>query len=210
MLLVVRLKEGPCPKEALCVTIGKLAPRRDVVIPDGDYLVVMSPAVAQAVNIEEVRRRFKCVICVGPSTARTVGSCITPKDYSSYGVAKLLEAMSPGRVVVLRSGAGNDVLRRLVPGVVEVPVYDVVIDEDAVKSLKELAERASVIVATSSLVAEVLAKSVDLRGKKVVAIGPVTSDRLNALGVPHVVAPEATIEAAVETARRMLAEGGRA
>ncbi|MEM1597066.1 MAG: uroporphyrinogen-III synthase [Pyrobaculum sp.] len=210
MLLVVRLKEGPCPEEAFCVTIGKLAPRRDVVIPDGDYLVVMSPAVAQAVNIEEVRRRFKCVICVGPSTARAVGSCVTPREYSSYGVAKLLEAMSPGRVVVLRSGAGNDVLRRLVPGVVEVSVYDVVIDEDAVKSLKELAERASAIVATSSLVAEVLAKSVDLRGKKVVAIGPVTSDRLNALGVPHVVAPEATIEAAVETARRMLAEGGRA
>lgn len=204
MLLVVRLKEGPCPDDAVCVSVGKFAPRRDVVVPDGDYLVVMSPAVAQVVNVEEVRRRFKCVICVGPSTARAVGSCATPREYSSYGVARLLETLSPGRVVALRSGIGNDVLRRLVPGVVEVPVYDVFIDEDAVKSLRELAERASVVVVTSSFVAEVLAKNVDLRGKKVVAIGPVTSDKLKALGVPHVIAAEATIEAAVETARNVM------
>jgi len=47
-------------------------------------------------------------------------------------------------------------------------------------------------------VAEVVASRVDLRGKRVVAIGPVTSAKLAELGIPHIVAPEATIEAAVK------------
>ncbi|MEL9991054.1 MAG: uroporphyrinogen-III synthase [Thermoproteus sp.] len=201
-VLVVRIKEGACPEGARCVNIGKVILRKDVVVPEGDYLVVMSPMVAEAVDVESLRRRFKCVICVGPSTAKAVGGCITPKEYTSYGVARLLGEMAPGRVIVLRSSAGNDVLRRLVPDVVEVPVYDVVISEDAVERLKEEVEAASAVVVTSSLVAEVLARHIDLHGKKVVAIGPVTSERLKELGIPHVTSPEATIEAAVKIALR--------
>ncbi|MEZ0247890.1 MAG: uroporphyrinogen-III synthase [Thermoproteus sp.] len=201
-ILVVRIKGGSCPEGAQCVSIGRVTLRKDVVVPEGDYLVVMSPVVAEAVDMGSLRRRFKCVICVGPSTAEAVGGCITPREYTSYGVARLLGEMAPGRVVVLRSGSGNDVLRRLLPGVVEVPVYDIAIDEDAVRRLKDLAEGASTIIVTSSLVADVLARHVDLSNKKVVAIGPITSEKLKELGIPHLVSPEATIEVAVRTALR--------
>jgi uroporphyrinogen-III synthase len=47
-----------------------------------------------------------------------------------------------------------------------------------------------------------MASRVDLMGKIVVAIGAVTSKKLRELGVPHVVAEEATIESAVKTALR--------
>nr|KJR74045.1 MAG: uroporphyrinogen III synthase HEM4 [Thermoproteus sp. AZ2] len=199
--VVVRIKEGPCPEGAECISIGTIKPR-PYEIPDGDYLVVMSPAVAKFVDIERIRRRFRCVICVGPSTAEAVGSCAVPREYSSYGVAKLLEAMAPGRVVVLRSSAGNDVLRRLVPGVVEVAIYDVEIDEERLTRYAPAIAQAEAVVLTSATVARAVAKAVDLAGKTVVAIGPVTSKALSELGIPHVVAEESTIEKAVETARR--------
>ncbi|MFB6490725.1 MAG: uroporphyrinogen-III synthase [Thermoproteus sp. AZ2] len=199
--VVVRIKEGPCPEGAECISIGTIKPR-PYEIPDGDYLVVMSPAVAKFVDIERIRRRFRCVICVGPSTAEAVGSCAVPREYSSYGVAKLLEAMAPGRVVVLRSSAGNDVLRRLVPGVVEVAIYDVEIDEERLTRYAPAIAQAEAVVLTSATVARAVAKAVDLAGKTVVAIGPVTSKALSELGISHVVAEESTIEKAVETARR--------
>ncbi|ABO09129.1 uroporphyrinogen-III synthase [Pyrobaculum calidifontis] len=197
-IVVVRIKEGKCPEGATCISIGRVAPRPDVYIPEGDYLVVMSPAVAQFVDLEKIRARFKCVICVGPATAEAVGNCITPREYSSYGVAKLLKELAPGVVVVLRSGMGNDVLKSLVPNVVEVPVYDIVIEPDKLESATAAIAAARAVVLTSATVAEVVASRVDLRGKRVVAIGPVTSAKLAELGIPHIVAPEATIEAAVK------------
>jgi len=199
-VVVIRIKEGKCPKGATCISIGRIVPRPGAHIPEGDYLVVMSPAVAQFVDLEGIRARFKCVICVGPVTAETVGNCVVPREYSSYGVAKLLKELAPGRVVVLRSGMGNDVLKSLVPNVVEVPVYDIVIEPDKLESAAAAIVAASAVVLTSATVAEVIASRVDLRGKRVVAIGPVTSAKLAELGIPHIVAPEATIEAAVKAA----------
>ncbi len=199
-IVVVRLKEGKCPPSAMCVTIGTTAIRRNVSVPDGDYLVVMSPLVAQAVDVGQLRGRFKCVICVGPSTAEAVGNCAVPREYSSYGVARLLRELAPGRVVVLRSNRGNDVLRSLLPDVVEVSVYDVLIDRDKLKQAVALLARATAVVITSATVAEAVAEVVDLRDKKVVAIGPVTARALEKFGIPHVVAPESTIESAVATA----------
>jgi len=35
-VVVVRIKEGPCPGDALCVSIGGVVPRRGVAVPDGD------------------------------------------------------------------------------------------------------------------------------------------------------------------------------
>jgi len=203
-VVVVRIKEGPCPRGVLCVSIGGVTPRKDVVVPDGDYLVVMSPVVALAVDVREVAKRFKCVICVGPSTAAAVGSCVVPREYTSYGVAQLLKALAPGRVVVLRSSAGNDVLKSLLPDVVEIPAYDVAIDEAKLREAASALASARAVVLTSSAVAEAVARSVDLSGKLVVAIGAVTSGKLAELGMPHVVAEEATIEAAVKTAWREL------
>lgn len=197
--IVVRIKEGPCPEGAECVSIGFVKPRPHE-IPDGDYLVVMSPAVAQFVDLEKIRGRFKCVICVGPSTAKAVGRCVVPKEYSSYGVAKLLEALEPGRIVVLRSSAGNDVLRSLLPDVVEVAVYDVEVDRGKLAQYAPAIAQADAVVLTSAMVVREVAKVVDLSGKVVVAIGPVTSKALKELGIPHVVAEESTIEKAVEKA----------
>ncbi len=208
-VVVVRIKEGPCPRGALCVSVGRVVPRRDVAVPDGDYLVVMSPAVAQAVDVREVARRFRCVICVGPATAAAVGSCVVPREYTSYGVAQLLKALAPGRVVVLRSSAGNDVLRSLIPDVVEVPVYDVEIDEAKLREAARIIAGARAAVLTSSAVAEAVARFVDLSHKLVVAIGAVTAKKLAELGVPHVVAEETTIESAVGTAWRELEKSGR-
>jgi len=199
-IVVVRIKEGKCPEGATCASIGRVVPRPGVYIPEGDYLVVMSPAVAQFVDLEGIRARFKCVICVGPATAEAVGNCVVPREYSSYGVAKLLKELAPGRVVVLRSGMGNDVLKSLVPNVVEVPVYDIVIEPDKLESAVAAVVAARAVVLTSATVAEVVASRADLRGKRVVAIGPVTSAKLAELGIPHIVAPEATIEAAVKAA----------
>lgn len=205
-VVIVRLKEGPCPKGAECISVGSISPRAGVSIPDGDYLVVMSPAVARAVDIKAVRERFKCVICVGPTTASAVGGCLVPREYSSYGVARLIKEMAPGRVVVLRSSAGNDVLRRLLPDAVEVPVYDISIDEDKLREAAEMVARFSVVVLTSATVADKIASLIDLKSKKVVAIGPVTSARLTSLGIPHVVAAESTIEGAFKTALSLLGQ----
>ncbi len=204
---IIRLKEGPCPQGALCVRIGSVVVRRDVSVPDGDYLVIMSPVVAQAVDVDEIRRRFKCTICVGPSTAAAVGSCAVPREYSSYGVARLIKELAPGRVVVLRSSAGNDVLRSLLPDVVEVPVYDISIDRDMLEDAVAAIQRSDVVVLTSSIAAEEIAKRIDLSNKKVVAIGPVTSSKLAQLGIPHVVAPEATIESAYKIALKIAGRG---
>lgn len=203
-VVVVRLKEGPCPEGALCIAVGGTEPRRGVKIPEGDYLVVMSPVVTDAVDLAEVRQRFRCVICVGPSTAEKVGNCVVPREYTSYGVARLLKELAPGRVVVLRSSRGNDVLKRLVPGVVEVPVYDVKVDEARLGEATRLILRARAVVLTSSMVAELIAGAVDLRGRLVVAIGRVTAERLAELGIPHITADEATIKSAVQTALRAL------
>jgi len=92
------------------------------------------------------------------------------------------------------------VLKSLVPNAVEVPVYDIVIEPDKLESAVAAIVAASAVVLTSATVAEVVASRVDLRGKRVVAIGPVTSAKLAELGIPHIVAPEATIEAAVKAA----------
>ncbi|MFN3803565.1 MAG: uroporphyrinogen-III synthase, partial [Pyrobaculum sp.] len=89
-VVVVRLKEGPCPQGAVCISIGSITPRKEVTVPEGDYLVVMSPVVVQAVDIEKLRHKFRCIICVGPSTAAAVGSCVVPREYTSYGVARLI------------------------------------------------------------------------------------------------------------------------
>jgi uroporphyrinogen-III synthase len=202
-VVVVRVREGPCPLGARCVSIGAVRPRRDIQIPDGDYLVVMSPAVASAVDVAAVAGRFKCVICVGPATAAAVGGgCVVPREYTSYGVAQLLKALAPGKTVVLRSSAGNDVLRSLVPDVIEVPVYDVVFEEEKIREAVSAVSAAKAVVLTSSAIAEIMASHVDLTGKIVVAIGAVTSKKLRELGVSHVVAEEATIESAVKTALR--------
>jgi len=158
--------------------------------------------------VREVARRFRCVICVGPATAAAVGSCVVPREYTSYGVAQLLKALAPGRVVVLRSSAGNDVLRSLIPDVVEVPVYDVEIDEAKLREAARIVAGARAAVLTSSAVAEAVARFVDLSHKLVVAIGAVTAKKLAELGVPHVVAEEATIESAVGTAWRELEKAG--
>jgi uroporphyrinogen-III synthase len=203
-VVVVRIKEGPCPGDALCVSIGGVVPRRGVAVPNGDYLVVMSPAVAQAVNVREVAKRFKCVICVGPSTAAAVGGCVVPREYTSYGVAQLIKALAPGRTIVLRSSSGNDVLKSLIPDVVEVPVYDVVIDEAKLREAAQIAAGARAVVLTSSAAAEAVARHLDLSDKLVVAIGAVTSKKLAELAVPHIVAEEATIEGSVKTAWRYL------
>ncbi|MEM1807247.1 MAG: uroporphyrinogen-III synthase [Pyrobaculum sp.] len=203
-VVVVRIKEGRCPGGARCVSIGRVTPRRVVDVPEGDYLVVMSPAAALAVDIESLRRKFRCVICIGPSTAEAVGGCVVPREYTSYGVVKLLESMAPGRVVVLRSSMGNDVLKKYMRDVVEVPVYDVEIDREKLVQYLEVIKNSRAVVLTSSNVAEAVAAYLDLRGKVVVAIGPVTSSKLRELGVQHYTAPEATIESAVSTAFRLL------
>ncbi|KUO86924.1 MAG: uroporphyrinogen III synthase HEM4 [Thermoproteus sp. JCHS_4] len=203
-IAIIRIKEGPCPEGAQCISVGSISPRANISIPEGDYLVVMSPAVARAVDLEAVRGSFRCVICVGPATASAVGGCVVPREYSSYGVARLIGELAPGRVVVLRSSAGNDVLRRLLPDVVEVSVYDIYIDGEKLRQAAEAVARSSVVVLTSATVAESIARFVDLSGKKVVAIGPVTSARLKSLGVPHVVAAESTIESAFKTAMELL------
>jgi uroporphyrinogen-III synthase len=117
-------------------------------------------------------------------------------------VAQLLKALAPGKTVVLRSSAGNDVLRSLVPDVIEVPVYDVVFEEEKIRKAVSAVSAAKAVVLTSSTIAEIVASRVDLTGKIVVAIGAVTSKKLRELGVPHVVAEEATIESAVKTALR--------
>lgn len=200
--VVVRLKEGPCPEGVMCISIGSIKPR-PYEIPRGDYLVVMSPVVAQFVDLEKIRHMFRCIICVGPSTAEAVGRCVVPREYSSYGVAKLLEAMAPGRVVVLRSSTGNEVLRTLLPDVVEVAVYDVEIDRNKLAQYAPMIARADAVVLTSSTVAREVAKAVNLVGKRVIAIGPVTSMALRELGIPHVVAEESTIEKAVEKAKKL-------
>lgn len=197
---IVRLKEGPCPRGAMCVAIGSIIMREDVLVPEGDYLVVMSPIVAQAINLGEIKRKFKCVICVGPSTAAAVGDCVIPREYSSYGVARLIRELAPGKVVVLRSNRGNDVLRSLLPDVVEVPVYEIRIDRFKLTKAVEAVQRSQAVVLTSSMVAEEIARNADLRGKVVVAIGPVTSSKLAQLGIPHLTAPEATMESAYRTA----------
>lgn len=203
-VVVVRIKDGPCPEGALCVSIGRIVPRQDVEVPDGDYLVIMSPAVAEAVDVAKIAERFKCVICVGPSTAARVGKCVVPREYTSYGIAELLKSLAPGRVVVLRSSSGNEVLRSLVPGVVEVAAHDIVIDEERVKEVAGILSRAEAVILTSAKVAEAVAKYVDLRGRTVVAIGRVTSQKLAQLGIPHLVSQEATIESAVKAALRAL------
>lgn len=203
-VVVVRVKDGPCPEGALCVSIGKVVPRRGVEVPDGDYLVVMSPAVVDAVDVAALAGRFRCVICVGPSTAARVGRCAVPREYTSFGVAELLRSLAPGRVVVLRSSSGNEVLRSLVPGVVEVAVYDLVVHEEKIREAAGVLRRAEAIVLTSATVAEAVAKYVDLGGKTVVAIGRVTSQKLSQLGVPHLVAEEATMKSAVEAALRAI------
>ncbi|MFN7105382.1 MAG: uroporphyrinogen-III synthase [Pyrobaculum sp.] len=199
-VVVVRLKEGPCPHGAICLSIGSITPRRDVTVPDGDYLVVMSPVVVEAVDIEKLRGRFKCIICVGPSTAAAVGNCVVPREYTSYGVARLIKELTPGRVVVLRSSRGNDVLKSLLPDVHEVFVYDVVVDREKLSKVVDVISNAKAVVLTSSTVAEEVAKVVDLREKRVVAIGPVTARSLEKYGIPYVVAPEATIESAMSLA----------
>ncbi|MEM0463248.1 uroporphyrinogen-III synthase [Pyrobaculum sp.] len=203
-VVVVRVKDGPCPEGAFCVSIGRVVPRRGVEVPDGDYLVVMSPAVADAVDVAALAGRFRCVICVGPSAAARVGKCVVPREYTSYGIAELLKSLAPGRVVVLRSSSGNEVLRSLVPNVVEVAVYDLVIDEERVREVAGILSRAEAVVLTSAKVAEAVAKYVDLSGKTVVAIGRVTSQKLAQLGVLHLVADEATIKSAVEAALRAI------
>ncbi|AAL62880.1 hypothetical protein PAE0589 [Pyrobaculum aerophilum str. IM2] len=208
-VVVVRLKEGPCPEGATCISIGWVELRKNVVVPDGDYLVVMSPVVADVVNLAELKKRFKCIICVGPSTAERVGGCVVPREFTSFGIARLLKEMAPGRVVVLRSSAGNEVLRSLMPEVIEVPVYDIYIDEGKLKEATRLIESAKTVVLTSSTVAEAVARRADLGGKVVVAIGRVTSEKLKELGVRHIVAEESTIKNAVWTALNALRRGAK-
>lgn len=88
--------------------------------------------------------------------------------------------------------------------VIEVPVYDVEIDREKLVQYLEVIKNSRAVVLTSSNVAEAVAAYLDLRGKVVVAIGPVTSSKLRELGVQHYTAPEATIESAVSTAFRLL------
>jgi len=129
---------------------------------------------------------------------------VVPREYTSYGVARLIKALAPGRTIVLRSSSGNDVLKSLIPDVVEVPVYDVVIDEAKLREAVQIAAGARAVILTSSAAAEAVARHLDLTDKLVVAIGAVTSKKLAELAVPHIVAEEATIESSVKTAWRHL------
>ncbi|MCC6020051.1 MAG: uroporphyrinogen-III synthase [Thermoproteaceae archaeon] len=208
-IVVIRIKEGPCPGGAVCAPVGRAIPRRDVTVPEGDYLVVMSPVAASAVDVAALRRKFKRVICIGPSTARAVGDCEIPREYTSYGVAELLSGLAPGRVVVLRSSSGNDILRSLTPGVIEVPVYDVEIDPERARAAARLIAGARAVVFASSLAAEAVAGLADMSGKVVVAIGPVTSRALSRLGVRHATASSATIGDAVRLAAEILRGRGQ-
>lgn len=202
VVLVLRAKDGPCPPNAVCVKVAKIKPMSAINIPDGEYLVVMSAAVADLVDIRKISARFKCIICVGPSTATAVGErCIVPRRYDSYGLVELLRSLRPGRVIVLRSAKGNSILRSSVPNVVEVPVYDLEEDPDGIATARNI--DADVVVVASSYVAEIAWSHGLLNKRLVVAIGQATSERLRELGVSHYVSPVPLIKDAVEFANAL-------
>ncbi|MBP1448601.1 MAG: uroporphyrinogen-III synthase [Thermoproteus sp.] len=204
MILVLRAKEGRCPEGALCVRIAEAIPVGPVHVPDGDYLVVMSSLIPKFVDVSSISRRFRRVICVGPETARAVGECIVPRRYDSRGVAEMLRALAPGRAVVLRSAKGNDILKRLVDSVVEVPVYDLAPDPIGLERAREVVEAAEAVVLSSGFVAEIAHRAGLLAGKMLVAIGPATSEVLARAGLRHYTSPTSTVEAAVEYAKSLL------
>ena len=169
----------------------------DARLPPGDYLVVMSEAAAPAAR--PVLDRYRCVICVGPATARAVGRCAVPRRYSSEGVAELLRAAEPGRVVVARSDRGSDTLRRLLANVhvvVEVPVYRLVPRRDGIELAKSLIGSAQIVAVASAEVARVALRELgdSLRRVKLIAIGPEAARPLIEAGLSVAVAEIHTLD----------------
>jgi uroporphyrinogen-III synthase len=180
------------------------------------------------------------VVAIGARTRKEledhgVEAVLTPRDYSSEGIVRLLRrsGLRGKNAVVLRAGNQSGYLRRelgrLFAGILEVPVYESALPSDRSGVLRLIEDllngRIDVITFTSPATARNLfgvagERSLSrelgacLREKVVVAaIGPVTKEALEELGVRvHVVPKKYTVEAMVAALEGYLKKlgGGRA
>ncbi len=101
---------------------------------NADYVVIMSAVAVKYVGdkLRQLSGNVR-VIGVGPRTCNEVEklgiACVTPREFSSYGIVNMMRNLPRGKVVVLRSLRGNDYiineLRGLGYDVFEYGIYDV-------------------------------------------------------------------------------------
>ena len=206
-ILVLRGKGEPSISgDVAMVPILRVVPR-NVEIPPGDYLVVMSAVAADAARPH--MGRFRCVICVGPATAAAVGRCAVPRKYSSEGVVELLSVLEPGRVVVVRSDRGSGLIREGAAHrheVIEVAAYSLEPRRDGVELARRLLPGAEVVAVTSGEVARTALAEFgeELRRVKLVAIGPEAAKPLIEAGLSTAVADRHTLSDLITLARKLL------
>ncbi len=191
-----------------------------------DWLVLTSPNAPPRLRARlqtghaELRAR---VACIGPSTARAVQECLglktdlLPQEYVAEGLLEAFEAhpLQGKRILLARAAEARDVLPRVLrergARVDVVPLYRTVPLEDLPGGTRqELLEGVDLVTVTASSVVRAFHRLThDLlppRTTPLAALGPITARTARELGYERVgVAPEATLEALVQTVTEMLA-----
>ncbi|WP_456418705.1 uroporphyrinogen-III synthase [Methanocaldococcus infernus] len=167
-------------------------------------------------NLSEDERekvKEKIIACIGEKTAKKVEELFKKSPEivpSEYRAEKLLEELKKveGKILIPTTRATRDVLRVLHPTYIY--VYESLEPEnlkEKVLSLKNL--DTFIITFTSGLIAENFLKYVDEELKKkieenyIIAIGPVTAERVKRFGLNPIVAKKYTIEGILEAIERV-------
>ncbi len=191
-----------------------------------DWLVLTSPNAPPRLRARlqtghaELRAR---VACIGPSTARAVETCLglktdlLPREYVAEGLLEAFRAhpLEGRRILLARAAEARDVLPRVLrergARVDVVPLYRTVALQDLPSGTRqELLEGVDLVTVTASSVVRAFHQLteglLDPRKIPLAALGPITAQTARELGYERVgVAPEATLEALVQTVAEMLA-----
>jgi uroporphyrinogen III methyltransferase/synthase len=176
--------------------------------------VVMSAEVIDAIRGRlDLTRCISLVIGVGPSTCGAVASlfptirCVMPPQFFSGGVSALLkqECAMGEEVLVMRSKDYAEEASITAPNcrIMEFGLYELIVDDEAIKRAASLLKDASAVVFTSPKVFLSFLSIVgrdSLKSKRLVAIGPTTGAAMIKNGFNPLVPPRFTIRDAVETA----------
>lgn len=176
--------------------------------------VVMSAEVIDAIRGKlDLAKCLAIVIGVGPSTCEAVASlfptikCILPPQFFSGGISALLkqECEVGEEVIVIRSKDYAEEASITAPNcrIIEFGLYELMVDDEAIKKAASLLNDASAVVFTSPKVFTVFLSVVgrdSLASKKLVAIGPTTGAAMIRNGLTPLMPARYTIRDAVKTA----------
>ncbi|WP_188595454.1 uroporphyrinogen-III synthase [Thermocladium modestius] len=178
-------------------------------------VVMSSEAIAAVAGRVDISNCIETVIAVGPSTCGAVHAafptvkCEVPSEYFSGAVSKMLEERcGPGEeVLVIRSKDYVDdaEIRAGMCSVVEIGLYELARDDEAIRRAASYLPSAGAVVFTSPKVFTTFLEAVGgkaLEGKRLVAIGPTTGSTMRRNGFEPLIPARYTVKDAVELAAR--------